>query len=208
MRKHSHEKIRRLVALRKEGYSIDQLMQAVKLPKTTVWHHIHNIKISEDLKKIIRSRQGGSKDRREKNLRIALQKAEAVLKSPKRELALVTAMLYWAEGSKGDCEFINSDGRMIKLYLYVVRNVFNVPEEFLLPTMRIFGRMSSRSCLNYWSEITAIPKERFVVRVNDGGTRCRTEFGMCRITILKGQSTLKLLSAIRYIFFNELIGKM
>ena len=122
-----------------------------------------------------------------------------------RELAIAVAMLYWAEGSKRACEFINSDGKMIQTYLFVLRNVLNVPEAFLHPTMRIFSGMNEKKCVSYWSRITKISKRNFTIRLNDGGKRGRTEYGMCRITVRKGQSFLKTINAIRDRFFDEII---
>jgi len=198
LRKYTKETITELKTLRTSGVSIDELVVKFNIPKSTVWHHVGRIKISSDKRKILRSRQGGSSKIKELNIQKAKSKANEILSSSdkKRELAIIISMLYWAEGSKKSCEFINSDGRMIALYLYIIRNLFGIGEDFIKPTMRVFTGMDRKMCLEYWSKVTNIPKRNFVVRLNDGGTNCRTKYGMCRITIKKGHNTLKLLLSL------------
>lgn len=206
-RKYSKEIIDSLKKLRKEGYSIDELVIKFSIPKSTIWHHVGAIQISEKFKKILKSRQGGSAKRKALNFEKAREKAIEVLNlsNPKRELAIIIAMLYWAEGSKKVCEFINSDGRMIEVYLFVIRNILGIEEKYIKPTMRIFSGMDKKECLDYWSKITFIPKENFIIRLNDGGTKCKTRYGMCRITIRKGHASLKLLLSLRDCIYEEII---
>ena len=207
MRVHSIEKIKELKRLRREGYSIDELVAKLSIPKTTVWHHVHDIKLSSKQIAILKSRQGGSAERKLRNLERARKRAQELLCSPNRDLAIAIAMLYWAEGSKKGCRFINSDGRMIKSYLAILRKVFNVPEDYIKATMRIFSGMNRTECLNYWSRITRIPKHKFTIRFNDGGTRGRTKYGMCRVRVQKGGNTSKLIQSLIDQISDEIIKK-
>lgn len=201
MRIHSIKKIKELKKLRRKGFSINELVVKLSIPKTTVWHHIHDIKILPKYVLLLNAKRGGSAKRKEENLEKARQHARKLLRSSSRELLIVVAMLYWGEGSKKRCDFINSDGRIIESYLIILRNVFKIPEEFIKPTLRIYSGMNERKCLNYWSCITKIPKHKFVIRFNDGGIKGRTRYGMCRITVKKGSNVLKLIqSSIDQIF--------
>jgi len=196
MRIHSPEKINELKKLRKRGYSINELVALLTVPKTTVWHHVHNVSILPRYALSLRAKRGGGALRKQKNWQAAQGAAQVLLRGPYRELAIAIAMLYWGEGSKKTCEFINSDGKMIKIYLHFLRNALKIPKENIKPTMRIFSGMNRKKCLDYWSQISAIPKHRFLVRFNDGGTRGRTRYGMCRITVKKGSHTLKLMHSL------------
>ncbi|MBU3964434.1 hypothetical protein KJ562_01745 [Patescibacteria group bacterium] len=207
MRIHSIEKIKELKRLRRKGLSINELVTQLSIPKTTVWHHIHDIDVPAKYIPTLRAKRGGSKERKQRNIEKAQKRAQELLRSPNRDLSIVIAMLYWAEGSKKGCEFINSDGKMIKSYLTVLRNVFNVQEEFIEPTMRIFSGMDRRECLNYWSFITEIPKHRFIIRFNDGGSKGRTKYGMCRITVKKGGDILKLIQSLKDQVYEEIMNK-
>ena len=117
-------------------------------------------------------------------------------------------MLYWAEGSKKSCDFVNSDGRMINLCINILVKVFNISRDRLTPTIRIFSGMDRRVCLNYWSKITGLPKSRFFVRMNDGGMKSRTKHGMCRIMIRKGSNILKLVNSLIDQSYADLIDSL
>jgi hypothetical protein len=196
MQVHSLLKIKELKRLRKNGYSINELVDKLRIPKTTVWHHVHSIKVLPKYSALLKAKRGGSIVRRQKSLELAREAAEILLNSPERELVVAFSMLYWGEGSKNACEFINSDGRIIEVYLKILRRVFNIDESLIRATMRIFTGMNRAECLNYWSKITNIPKREFVIRLNDGGTRGKTRYGMCRITVRKGAKTLKIVHSL------------
>ncbi len=207
MRIHSIEKIKKLKTLRRRGYSINELVAKLSIPKTTVWHHIQGVRVLPKYNQILKSKRGGSTKRTEINWEKARERAHELLQSPHRELAIVMAMLYWGEGSKRRCELINSDGRIIQSYLLVLRRVLNVPEKNIKPILRIFSGMNKSECLRYWSKITNISSHRFTIRLNDGGTRGRTKYGMCRITIKKGGNFLKLIQSLINQFYKERIIK-
>lgn len=208
MRVHSVEKIKELKRLRGRGYSITELMARLSIPKTTVWHHIQGVKVLPKYISILESKKrSGSTRLKEANWEKAQTYACELLRGPHREFAIAMAMLYWGEGSKKRCEFVNSDGRIIQLYLLALRKVFNIPEKDIRPTMRIFSGMNRSKCLDYWSRITKIPPHKFIIRLNDGSTRGRTEYGMCRIIISRGGNLLKLIKSLINQFFKELIIK-
>ena len=196
MRIHSTEKIKKLILLRKQGYSINELVDSLHIPKTTVWHHVHKIKVLGKYATILNSKRGGSRVRRQKNIELSKIEAREILKSTDRELVIILSMLYWGEGSKKTCDFINSDGRIIEVYLKIIREVFEIEENLIRATMRIFTGMDEKDCLNYWSKITGINKNKFKVRLNDGGTRGKTKYGMCRISIRKGARPLKIIHSL------------
>ncbi|MBI4709014.1 MAG: hypothetical protein HY764_02300 [Candidatus Portnoybacteria bacterium] len=198
MQIHSSEKIQELKELRMKGYSINELVKRLSIPKTTVWHHVHNVKVPPKYVFILKAKRGGSKQRSQRNWEEAKGRALILLNnSGHRDLVIALAMLYWGEGNKKACEFINSDGRMIKFYLFVLRKIFCVDENAIKATMRIFSGMDERECLNYWSGITGIPCAKFIIRFNDGGTSGKTRYGMCRITVRKGSKILKLIHSLR-----------
>lgn len=203
MRIHSASEIAELKRLRKSGQSINELVARLNIPKTTVWHHIHKIKLNKEATRKIREIQGGSKKRKQQNVVLAQKMAKEFLVNKNRELSIVVAMLYWAEGTKEACEFINSDGRMIKLYLRGLREIFCIKNDEIKPTMRIFSGMDEKRCLSHWSRVTDLSKRQFTIRMNDGGQRGNTQFGMCRITVKKGHFVLKVLRALIDEIYNE-----
>lgn len=207
MRVHSLLKIKELKRLRKRGYSINELVDKLRIPKTTVWHHVHGVKVLPKYVALLKAKRGGSIKRRQKSLELAREAAEKILNGSDRELVVAFSMLYWGEGSKNTCEFISSDGRIIQVYLKILRRVFKINEDLIKATLRIFTGMNRTGCLNYWSGITNIPKRKFKVRLNDGGTRGKTRYGMCRITVRKGAKTLKVIHSLIEQIHKEILEK-
>ena len=142
-------------------------------------------------KAILESKRGGGKIRTQRNWAKANTAAEQLLKGGLREKAIILAVLHWCEGHKKTCEFINSDGKMVEIYLTILRKMLNIPEDRLKLTLRIFSGMNRKRCLGYWLSVTKTPVRKFKIRYNDGGTRGRTPYGMCRVTVRKGADTLK-----------------
>ena len=84
----------------------------------------------------------------------------------KRELFLVGAALYWAEGyNKGDGEFgfTNSNPRIIKLMIRWLNESCSIPKKRI--HLRIAINSIHKNRINiihkFWSKITAIPKHQF-----------------------------------------------
>ena len=87
----------------------------------------------------------------------------------------------------------------------MLKDVFNISEEFIKPIMRVYSGMNRKECLNYWSRITGILKHKFVIRFNDGGAKGGTKYGMCRITVKKGSNVLKLIQSLIDQIFEQII---
>jgi biotin operon repressor len=195
-RTHSIQEIQKIKDLRRSGHSINDLVRILSIPKTTIWHHIQSLKILPKYSKILRERQGGSKIKKEKELLKAKEEAKQLLDTESRDLYIIAPVLYWAEGSKRRCEFVNTDGEMIKLYLKIIRGNFKISENLIQPVLRIFSNHDKNESLNYWSKITKIPETKFQIYFNDGGISGRTPYGMCRIVVRRGGYLLKLFKAI------------
>jgi hypothetical protein len=206
MKIHSDEKIKKLKELRQKGYSINEIVRELSIPKTTVWHHIQKVVVNPEYSAVLKAKIGSAgRIRKEKNLKIAEELAKKMLNSPDREYLIIFSMLYWAEGCKKSFDFVNSDGRMVDLCVKILVKVFGIPKERISPTMRIFSNMDKEECLKYWSKVVGLPKERFFVRINDGGIKSSTKYGMCRITIKKSSSTLKLVLSLIQQFYDQLV---
>jgi len=117
--RHSKKVIENIKNLRRSGMSILEIVAVTGISKTTIWHHIQEVVLTPELKKIIRSKQGGSNKRSEENWKKAKIQAQKLLasKGKMKEFFCIVAMLYWAEGSKRELVFTNTDISMINLYL-------------------------------------------------------------------------------------------
>ena len=57
VRVHSSTKIRKLKQLRRRGYSLNELVKTLSIPKTTVWHHVKNVEIFKKYHKILEEKR-------------------------------------------------------------------------------------------------------------------------------------------------------
>ncbi len=208
MRVHSKEKIQEIKRLRRKGFSIIELVSRLGIPKTTIWHHIHSIKLLPQYKARLNSKRGGSTKRKEFRIARAYEKAKILINSSNREFLIALAMLYWSEGSKNSCVFTNSDGKMIKLYLSILEKILGIQKHEIKLTLRIFSGMHEGECLNYWSKILDISKKNFTVYLNDGGISGKTKYGMCRVNIKKSGNLLKLIRALIDLSLDDILKKL
>lgn len=81
-----------------------------------------------------------------------------------RELWLIGIALYWAEGYKKtnwSIIFSNSDPEMNKLMMKFFRNTCCIPLEKMRAQVHIYPNLSAKKTIEYWAEVTGIPKSQF-----------------------------------------------
>lgn len=206
-RRHSKEIKQKLIEARQSGSSIPEIMTLFGIPKTTVWHIVNKVSVPPDRVRAIMSRRGGSNKRKIDNLKKAEIQAENLLSGEKREYAIMFSMLYWAEGTKKSCTFVNTDGAMIALFIFCAKVLFGIDKDRMTFTLRIFGDMDRDTCLEHWSKTIGVQKNRFIVRLNDGGTNSRKHHGMLSIIILRGHLILKIVQALYQKIHKEVLTK-
>lgn len=81
------------------------------------------------------------------------------------KLKLAALMLYWAEGVKGKnqvtVDFVNSDYKMILVFLKFLRRVCGVEEQKLRVLLYCYSDQDTGALVTYWSRITDIPENQF-----------------------------------------------
>lgn len=204
----SQQEVDKIVELRKTGHSVPEIQKFVLRGKTTIFNYVKDIKLSHKYQEILnKKKRSGGTNRKMKNLKIAKVAAQKILNGSYREMAIIIAMLYWAEGTKRSCSFINSDGKMIAVYLQILREIFNFSYKDVNIILRIFDGMDKNKCLKYWASVTGIHRRYFIVRFNDGGTKCKVPYGMLRIVVKKGDSTLKFIQSVYSLISEEILTK-
>jgi hypothetical protein len=198
MRVHSEEKIREIKKLRQSGFSIGEIIKKTSLPKTTIWHHIHSIKLSPKDVALIKSKQGGSKIRSKNEWDKADADAKEILRigGNKKFYCSVLSMLYWAEGNKKGFVFTNTEGNMIKLFILILNKYFDISDNRIDLIIRVFSNLNKKECLSYWSKVVGLPKNKFRIYFNDGGTKGKAKYGICRLSVKKGGYLFKLTTSI------------
>ena len=123
----------------------------------------------------------------------------------KYELLLIGTALYWAEGynratrGKGhEICFANSNPDMIKLFLRFLREIIHVPEDKLRVKIHIYPNIDEESAINFWSQVTNMPKERFhitqqISRASKGKRpKNSLPYGTLRLDVTRFQNFFKI----------------
>jgi len=174
------------LALRLHGYSYNEITAKLGVPKATLSDWFTGLVLSEKAQERIARRvyEGSLKGLIKKNrlqTHQAKQNAARVHKIAKndikrisqRELLLIGAALYWAEGYKRPIvkngkertfhaiSFSNTDPQMIKGFIRFLKNILQIPESRIYATIRIFEHISEKEAMQYWQKITALPPQNF-----------------------------------------------
>jgi len=175
-RKFTHLKPK-VVALRKSGRTYGEIREIYNIPKSTLSDWLKALKLSNKIKKEIQKR--GFQRWKNKMETLTKRKREEALKSKqiivsrakkeigkigKKELRLIGAALYWAEGNmknKNRLQFGNSDPLMIKVMMKFFREICNLPDNRIGARIHIYPGINYQKALDFWSRVTKLPKGNF-----------------------------------------------
>lgn len=163
--------------LRQKGHSYNQISQRLNIPKSTLSYWFKNLNDSQKIKflniskaKVIWAKNitAYNKQRatlcRIKWLNTQKGSEKEVGKLSNRELCLIGAALYWAEGFKKtnwNVVFCNSDPHMIRLMLKFFKNICDVKKDKLRAQIQVHPNVSVKIATTYWANITRIPANQF-----------------------------------------------
>ncbi len=159
MKKYSDKTIESLKVDRKSGMSIPELVGKYKIPKTSIWHHVSGVPISKKKQRIIFSRRGGSRARKERDLLMTRKEARLILHNIdiKKSGVLIFIALYWSEGTKHSFVFTNTDADMVKMFIRLVKDYLGIGLEEITALIRINDQMDSGKCIAHWKKVTSFP---------------------------------------------------
>ncbi len=207
-RKYPREVRIKAVALRRQGYSLEELMGLLQIRKATVQGWVHRVPLSKKAKERLRSRilAGGEKGRSRaiiacrQKMEIWRQEVQERSREFLKDVQLnpaigkmLCSVLYLCEGSKYPSSrqlgFGNSDARLIRFFLYLLRSGFAVDEQKLRCQVLYRCDQSLEDLICYWSRVTRIPKEQFYSSRPDERTRGRPTLqkdyrGVCSVQYL------------------------
>ncbi len=193
-----HDKV---VTLRKEGFSYNEISESVKVAKSTISRWCHSIILTEKQEDRLTNKKRNTplilelqnraiKTRKEAKI-WASQKIEGLRKNRKQLLLISGILLYWAEGTKGkqQCiEFTNTDGRIIKIMMSFFREILLVPDNKFRLMVRIGEHGNVKEAEEYWYKLTKITKTSFhkpeILKLTEKSKSLqRYPYGICRLNI-------------------------
>jgi transposase-like protein len=87
-----------------------------------------------------------------------------------RELLFIGAALYWGEGTKSERNyccfaFVNSDPKMVFVFMRFIREVLLAPENVIRAGIHIYKSIDRDEAKAFWSSVTGLSKELFYIVV-------------------------------------------
>lgn len=179
----------RALFYRRRGYSLHEISSLLGIAKSTASLWVGKEKLGSQaktrLKKLVMA--GQRKAALHKKLRT--QKMESILRlkmakelqkvkfSNKRQLKLSLALLYGCEGAKTDRKsrvtFINSDPLLIKQFIRLMRCTYQINENKWSCCLHLHAYHNEQKQIQYWSNITGIPKKQFTKVYQKSNTQKR-----------------------------------
>lgn len=161
---------KKAIALRKLGYSYHQVLAHVPVAKSTLSLWLRSVGLSRQQKQRLTKRRRaagrrGAQKRLQQRLDITKRLQQNAKKHigeylSKRELLLIGAALYWAEGTKeqearpgSGVQFTNSDPVMVKFFLRWLRVIFAVPRKSIYFELYVHesNAKSVRAIQQFWA---------------------------------------------------------
>lgn len=183
----------RAIELRKQGKTYGEIQKIIPTPKGSLSYWLRDIRLNrqqlkhvyqknfEIRRKFIKYNQLKRKQAIARRNYISQLAQREIKKVSKRELKLVGAALYWAEGTKvsargGSISFTNSDPVMIKLIIRWFREMCEVPKSKFRLSVLIHNPKRLEIIERYWSRLTGIPLRQFnapILRISKTSQRKR-----------------------------------
>ena len=204
MQKISKEKQTAILVLRLQGKSIPEIHREVNVGITTVQRYVKGVEVPTEFKKVLREKQGGSKERARGLRENSLEKAEKIVISmSERDRLFLLIGLYWGEGAKHDFSLINSDPLLLKTFIVCLQSL-GIGQDRLSIAIRVHSNVAVEKAKKFWSKITGLKSTDIkYVEIIEGKKKGKLQYGMCRVRVKVGiKERLLLQSAI------TLIGKM
>ena len=172
--------------MRLKGFSYNEINRALGVPKSTQNGWFRHLVLSDAAVTRLKERtlQGTINAFVKRNklqthhAKIRARKAQAFGRKEipfltKKDLKIVGATLYWAEGYKRlrirdgkervshPIALVNSDPEMIRVFIRFLREVMEVDFEKITASMRLYPHINEEAAHKYWVKITGLPRQQF-----------------------------------------------
>lgn len=182
------------VSLREKGFSVNEIVKKVGVAKSSVAVWVRNVPMSDKARKRLLTRiklcQIISAERKRQRTQELLhrykEQAVATLTDIDNTSAerIICALLYWCEGLKNlsnGVGFINSDPKLIKTFLTLLRRSFPLDEKKFRLCVHLHGYHNTEKQIAFWSKVTNIDKVQFIkpYRKPHTGKRIKKDYPGC-----------------------------
>lgn len=173
--KHSEKTKNIARTLRKKGCSFSEIANDLGIAKSTASLWTGKIVLTRSAKNRITNlsitgRNNSVRNRHKKAQKdtvIRVKSTHEIIETAKinnQTIKIFCSLLYWGEGSKNDScvRFTNSDPKMVSTFLSFFRKGFGpLDENKFRCVLQLHEYHTEKIEIDYWSQITKIPKEQF-----------------------------------------------
>jgi len=214
---------------RLSGETYGEIRTALDIPKSTLSTWFRLLVLPQKARAILRRKStegikalGKFNEQRtvrilEENSKLQIQYKQKIGKLTSRELMIIGASLYWAEGYKNFnnkrkhypyVSFSNSDPVMIRLFLQFLNDTLLVSQNNIWACVMGYPNTDSTRAILYWKKITGLSKNRFrfysALSSRSNGVRPKNllPYGTLQLRINKRQDFFKIKGLIDGIIKN------
>lgn len=219
---HSKEAKSKLTQLRQKGFSLSEISKELNISKSTASLWARNIPLSSSALRRINQREiigriNAGKARRsinEKQMDFFQREAFRSLKEINYSntlIKLLCSLIWWCEGNKNESfvRFTNSDKSLIKIFLMLLRQGFNLDEKKFRALAHVHSYHNELTQRKYWSNVTEIPLNQFQKSYQklNSGKRKKPNYEGCLAIMYYDAKIAKELEAIYNAFtLNKIRG--
>lgn len=191
--------------LRKRGWSMGEIRQKMNIPKNTLSGWVRDIRLTKAQQERIKEKIAASgaigrpiaanlmRERMENWKNSVREKVKYFGKLSQRDQEtgkLIRGILYLCEGAKYPStkrlELINSDPQIIYFFVTSLRKIFHISEDKLRISLIYRWDQNMPELINFWSNLTKIPKTQFLnskpdIRTKGQKTLRKDYMGVCKI---------------------------
>jgi hypothetical protein len=191
------KQIEEIVRLRETGHSLPEIKKITGRAGASVFKYIKGVNVLPEYIDILKSKQGGSKERAKKKWSEAKSSAENILGNfSNRDTIMLLSGLYWGEGSKQEFNLINGDPYLLRAALKGLY-ALGVSRREIKLNFRIFSDMNKGDMINFWTKFLDVRKDQVGgFEVIEGNGSKKLKYGMCRIRVIKGAPYFKLVMSM------------
>lgn len=176
----SPQVVSKILSLRSEGITYREISRTTGIAPSTAWRISRHIAINST-----------------RTVAAKYLTVPNIFPLSDRELHIAGLMLYWAEGSKSDLVFTNTDTSMLRLFLLFLRNTYQIHNDRISISVRSFGDRGDSELRNFWRSSLNLPESHPIAIYRITGKKTgKHPFGICRIRIKKSSLLLRSFFAI------------
>ncbi len=192
------EQISRITNLRQTGHSLPEIKRITKHSNASVFKYIQGVKVFPEYADILRSKQGGSRERARKHWSEAKDKAKKLIGNVSdRDRLIFTAGLYWGEGAKNNTfSLINGDPYLVKSFINTLVAT-GIKKQDIRLNIRIFSNMDKETITTFWLDFLGMDRKSVGwFEIVPASEKRKLIHGMCRVTVTRGAPHFKLMMSV------------